>query len=159
MEGSFTYFFQLGNRPGSPSIAQDLIFYVALQDSHRTHLQNCCLTFTYEIPASTTIISLRSTVQHDMKTSAAQWRFKETRSDRLARVAHEDSPLLLLRLTNKGNPNRSGNVRLTSCAIAPDMTLADLVHDADKFIGNAGRCIVHDHLVISFRKSAPPRSS
>jgi hypothetical protein len=105
-------------------------------------LDEAKLLYNFDLPLSSTAISLVNTVASAMENSSLQYQFAAT-----PRIAHAPH-LCLLALINKGNPRRDGQVRLLPYATDDTLTINDLATDRNRFahekcIDKGSQFIIH----------------
>lgn len=106
-------------------------FSHALKEAHLLH--------QYELPLSSTILSLITTVAADMVNSPAGYSFTTT-------PRRTAQPLSLLALMNRGNARRDGRIRLLPHPVTQDLTIQDLATDRFRF--SHEKCIDNNKFVI-----------
>lgn len=123
-----------------------------LHDSFVTFLDRNSLRFFYELSETTTITSLIETITRDMARSDKKWEFGTTSiSLRQLLHSHENLPLHLLGLTNRGIARPGSPITLRRQPPNSTLTVADLLAEKNLF-SKPHLCIQKGRLIVRFGK-------
>jgi hypothetical protein len=101
--------------------------YRFLRDSFNAILESRHLTYSYELPQSTSVTELITRVVSDMQSCPYSYQFTTSHST-ASLLVHEAHPLQILEIVNRGVPRNDGEVRLRR-ANHTHVTLGNLVQN------------------------------